>query len=64
MKDIKNISTIITNTLKQKLSLSPQKSLTKIQDEVPDEYIFTLRRNGPNNYIGICIGKKKYNTNR
>lgn len=47
MKDIKNISTIITNTLKQKLSLSPQKSLTKIQDEVPDEYIFTLRRNGP-----------------
>lgn len=59
MKDIKNISTIITNTLKQKLSLSPQKSLTKIQDEVPDEYIFTLRRNGSNNYIGICIGKKK-----
>lgn len=47
MKDIKNISTIITNTLKQKLNLSPQKSLTKIQDEVPDEYIFTLRRNGP-----------------
>lgn len=59
MKDIKNISTVITNTLKQKLSLSPQKSLTKIQDEVPGEYIFTLRRNGPNNYIGICIGKKK-----
>ncbi|MFP1527107.1 hypothetical protein ACLB1R_01895 [Escherichia coli] len=59
MKDIESISTIINDILKHKLSLLPQKCLTKIQDEVPNKYIFNLHRNGSNNYIGICVDNHK-----
>lgn len=59
MKNLESVSTILNDMLKQKLRLLPQKSLTKIQDEVPDKYIFSLHRSGSNNYIGICIDNNK-----
>ena len=39
MKNIESVSTILNDMLKHNLRLLPQKSLTKIQDEVPDKYI-------------------------
>ena len=55
MKSIEKTSTILDEMIKKKLSLCPQKSLSKIQDEVPDQYIFTLHRSCRNNYIARCI---------
>lgn len=55
MKNIESISTILNGMLKEKLRLLPQKSLAKIQDEVPNKYIFNLHRHGSNNHMGICV---------